>query len=194
MGVPAIGFVSGGASLLCACFGLSTNVLSRSCGRLMTMQLGHAGWLVLGLLPVVAYGMVGGQDEQLLSQPNATWLICSMYLAYAWGRAVWESTSRHVSAALFPQNVEEIFAIIRFGEGLAATTFFLLCGYIAPDIDCQSASNPINYTIVVMALLAFVGYPAAESLSKAKGDDKVPIGAAAAGKGTFTGVHDGNSA
>lgn len=162
MGVAAIGYISGGAALVAASVGLVTTVVQRRCGRQVTMQLGHVAWIVLGAIPMAALAAVDSADvfEQM---PEAAWLAIGCYLAYAAGRGVWESTNRYVSAALFPQQLEEIFALIRFSEGISATTLFLMCGR-GTSIDCHSGS-PIDNTLVVVGALALPCYFAAEWLS-----------------------------
>ena len=174
-------YISGGASLASALISLLAAWVTRKYSRQLSMQLGHVGWLLLGLVcPSEPHTHTRAQRPDLTGHqahacgahaplgapcttqaaalhvrvrvrappaqvsfvtiriypgslalaermPGAAVLIGGLYLCYAAGRAVWESTNRFVSASLFPANLEEIFALIRFGEGLAATTAFLIC-------------------------------------------------------------------
>jgi hypothetical protein len=162
MGMAMVGYISGGAVLCAAMVGLCTTLTNRTCGRQLTMQIGHVAWMTLGAVPIIALA-VAGSVSTLEEMPLAAYLAIGCYLAYAVGRGVWDSTNRYVSAALFPRNLAEIFALIRFFEGISATTLFLLCGAGSP-VSCHDG-QPIDTTLVVLGALALPCYYFAESLN-----------------------------
>ena len=163
MGMAMVGYISGGAVLCAAMVGLCTTLTNRTCGRQLTMQIGHVAWMTLGAVPIIALA-VAGSVSTLEEMPLAAYLAIGCYLAYAVGRGVWDSTNRYVSAALFPRNLAEIFALIRFFEGISATTLFLLCGAGSP-VSCHDG-QPIDTTLVVLGALALPCYYFAESLNE----------------------------
>lgn len=65
---------------------------------------------------------------------------------------------RYVAASLFPGQLEDIFALTRFGEGLSATVAFLIC-------PCP-AGFPVDWMLVGSAGLAIPSYALAEWLHK----------------------------
>ena len=108
----------------------------------------------------VALTFARGSLEDELRLPGAAVLSAVLYSGYALGRAVFDSTNRYVAAALFPAQLEEIFALMRFSEGLAATVALWIC----PCLD----GAPIDWMLIVAAGLAVPGYAAAEYLSRAR--------------------------
>ena len=63
-----------------------------------------------------------------------------------------------LTAALFPDNLEEIFALIRFGEGISATSAFLIC-------PCANG-RPVDVLLASTALVALPCYASAEWMSR----------------------------
>ena len=61
-----------------------------------------------------------------------------------------------MSAALFPRQLEQIFALIRFAEGLAATIGFLLC---------PADGQPIMQVVYIFGPVSLLCYVFAEYIN-----------------------------
>eukprot|EP00966_Prymnesium_polylepis_P189485 4390661-Prymnesium_polylepis.2 len=91
------------------------------------------------------------------TSPSGDWYLTFFYIFYGLARGVWESTNRAISASLFPHHLEQIFALIRFSEGLAASIGFFIC----PCLD----GEPIATLVVVFGSIALFAYWGAEHIN-----------------------------
>ena len=145
LGRAAVGYLS---ALGIACGGLTavgTGPLTTRFGRGWAMIAGNVLFFLLPFVDMI----------QRASRSDVS--IWGYYIAYGAARGVWESANRALSAELFPHRLEQIFALIRFGEGLAASIGFAIC-------PCDGG-EPIKTVILVCGPVSVLCYWLAEHLN-----------------------------
>ena len=141
--LTAIGVAVGGIS------GVAFPYITPLTGRSTIMVAGILAWGLPALADLVLHAA---------NAPGATTtMIILDYIGYGVGRAVFDSTFRVVCASLFPHRVEQIFALLRFGEGSAAFVVFNIC-------PCEHGV-PVRELVLALACISLACYALAEKLN-----------------------------
>jgi len=150
LGLYDVGFLSALGVMFGGAVGLASGVISNNFGRSTVMVAGIVGWMIPSIIDAIR--------NAAHAEINLT-LIIIYYLGYGCGRGVFDSANRALCTALFaPEHHPQIFALLRFGEGIAAT--------IAFSAFPVTSGMPLEAFILTVGTISLLGYGLAEHINK----------------------------
>jgi len=147
-GTGMIGYLTAAGILLGCVLALLGGPITAKYGRGVMMLLGIVSYTVPSLMDTIRHKDAPGGA--------GLYVPVVYYLCYGIGRAAFDSTLRLLAAVCLPDNLEQIFALLRFAEATAGVVGFYVC-------PCQ-AGIPVSYIILGVGALALVGYWVVEHL------------------------------
>ena len=124
LGIQSVGSLTAFGVVVGALVTLGSGVVSIRCGRAYVMLLGIAAWTIPSIMDEAR--TAGERQTSSAGEISEAYLLV-YYVGYGVGRGVFDSVNRVLTAKMLPDNLEQGFALMRFGEGLFATITFAIC-------------------------------------------------------------------
>ena len=147
-GTGMIGYLTGAGILLGSVLALFGGPITAKYGRGVMMLLGIVSYTLPSVMDIVRHAVY--------DHGGGLYVPVIYYLCYGIGRAAFDSTLRLLAAVCLPDNLEQIFALLRFTEAIAGVVGFSVC-------PCK-IGWPVSQIILVVGALALVGYWVVEHL------------------------------
>ena len=155
-----VGFITLLGIVIAALTGFASSFITRLLGRQYMIVAGLIAWTAPEVADLIRTSSAGGRS----ALPSSQWCVPVLYVVgYGVGRGVFDSSLRVLYATLFPTRLEQIFALSRVGEGVAAAASFLIC-------PCHHG-RPLQVITIVVGAVALVSHGVIERMNPASQTD-----------------------